>query len=118
MATWPASLPQTPLIDGYQEAFPDVRLRTVMDAGPAKMRRRYTAAVTPIECRMVLTAAQVATLKTFYDTTLTGGTASFSWSNPRTSSAVTFRFAEVPIVSRISGSIYYSAPLSLEIMPS
>ena len=40
---WPATLPQEILAEGYEEGLPDVLVRTKMDAGPDKVRRRATA---------------------------------------------------------------------------
>lgn len=37
---WPATLPQRFQKDGYQESAGDGRLRSQMDVGPAKIRRR------------------------------------------------------------------------------
>jgi hypothetical protein len=39
---WPAGLPQCPSVGGYQERFTETALRTPMEAGVAKLRRRFT----------------------------------------------------------------------------
>ena len=39
---WPAGLPQRPSVGGYQERFTETALRTPMEAGAAKLRRRFT----------------------------------------------------------------------------
>ena len=117
MAVWPASLPDDVLVDGYSERPPRVRLRTPMDAGPPKMRRRFTAAVEPIRCTMAFTRAQVTTFRTFYDTTLLGGVLTFDWTHPRTLAAVTFRFADPePEITPNSGKDWIG-DFTLEVMP-
>ena len=80
---WPASLPQ--FVDRpHTEGMPDALLRTPMDAGPAKTRRRFTAGIKPVKAQMDLTAAQAATFETFFDVTLKAGALAFDWVLPRT----------------------------------
>lgn len=102
---WPLTLPQRPLSSGYSEKPGSNILRTPMDAGPAKMRRRGTRPDT-ITCTYLLTAAQIATLETFCETTIQG-TARFGWPHPRTTSAV-----EARLVPDGEGSLYSLAPVS------
>lgn len=82
MPTWPGSLPQYPLQDGYSAAEPNGLLASAMDQGPPKVRRRFSAAVTPVQCSWKLTDAQKATLKAFVKTDLAGGALTFTWPNP------------------------------------
>ena len=84
MPAWPASLPQAPLARGYQEAFGDTTLRTQMDAGPDKLRRRFTAGVDSFTTLLRLTKTQAATFESFYKTDTAGGTLAFTWVHPRT----------------------------------
>jgi len=92
---WPATLP-APLTDGYGEAPPDTTLRTAMDCGPDKVRRRCTAGPRLFSLRYRLTAAQVATLDTFYNTTSGSGSEPFNWTNPRTAAACEAMFLAAP----------------------
>ena len=113
---WPASLPQDPLIDGYNEQFPDTAVRTEMDAGPAKVRNRFTAGVDDFRLPIALTRTQVQTLRDFYVTTLENGALPFDWTHPRTLVTVAFRFTERPSVQPQSQTDWISA-LALEILP-
>lgn len=115
MATWPATLPSSPLADGFNEQPPNLAIRTDMDAGPAKVRRRFTAGVRPMTVMFLLTKAQVATLDEFYTSTLSGGTIRFDWTHPRTGSAVEFRFTAPPEYR--ADSDLWQVTMSLEIMP-
>jgi hypothetical protein len=119
MAAWPVSLPQSPLVNGYDEQFPKMGLRSSMDAGPAKQRRRSTAAVTPISIRLALTNAQVETLLTFWKTDTGGGVLSFTWVHPRTGTAVTMRFIadQPPHPQPLDSEDLYSVSFPLEILP-
>jgi hypothetical protein len=97
-AVWPVALPDRFLVDGYREALPDTAIRTQMDAGPPKVRRRYTAGFRPTQGRIECTAAQVATLETFYVTTCAGGSLPFDWVNSRTGGTVSFQWRSSPLL--------------------
>lgn len=93
---WPPSLPQAPLISGYDETLPDTLLRTQMDAGAAKVRRRFTAAVSPMTCVFNMTEAQTEILDAFYNETIQGGALRFDMTHPRTATVREFRIVEPP----------------------
>lgn len=96
MPSWPTSLPQRPLIEGYQETPPNVLLRTQMDAGPAKVRRRFTAGVRIYSVAYLLTSTQLTTLDSFFVSDCKHGSVSFTWPHPRTGANITVRFLEPP----------------------
>ena len=112
---WPVTLPQLPDI-GLQETAPDLVLRTEMDAGPAKVRRRFTAGVREFRTTVSpLTAAQVQTLDDFFVNDLTG-VLPFDWQIPRSGATVEMRFVEPPRYDAIDPT-FYRASLSLEVLP-
>jgi hypothetical protein len=112
---WPATLPQNMLAQGYKGALPNNQLRQPMDVGPAKVRCRGTVAVTPVSGRILVTPTELATLITFYETTLLDGTLRFSWVQPEDgTTAVEMRFTESPTWSWVDG--YFEVALSLEIL--
>jgi hypothetical protein len=77
MSAWPSTLPAA-LIASYSVK-PDVGfIRTDMDVGAARQRRRYTAQPSRIPVSWIFTAAQMAAFKTFYETTLDVGTGWFT----------------------------------------
>jgi len=115
---WPSTLPQMPNTN-YSETGGVLILRTSMDAGPAKMRRRGKRTET-MQVTYNLSTAQMATLETFAKDTLQG-TARFGFTHPRTLAVV-----EVRIIPESGGSMYttsYIAPnywqvsLKLEVLP-
>lgn len=121
MATWPLSLPQDILINGYEEQVPNTLIRSSMSHGPAKVRRRTTAGVRMFGAQMLLTKAQVATLDGFIVSTTNGGADAFDWEHPRTGASVSFRFVPlddtaVARYNAISDDLY-RAQLKLEILP-
>lgn len=116
MAIWPLSLPQAPSWTGFQETSPNTTIRTPMDVGPPKVRRRSTAAVRPLSMQFMLTRDEVATLETFYQTTLAGGSLPFDWVHPRTGAAVSVQFTAPPSYHAL-GPRHYQAQCQMEILP-
>ena len=115
---WPPSLPQSPQ-KGFAETGGVLVLRTPMDAGPAKQRRRGQRPQT-MQVSFIMTTAQTQTLETFVKDTLQG-TARFGFMHPRLQTIV-----ETRIVPQGEGQLYsftYLAPgywtvsLQLEILP-
>lgn len=113
---WPPTLPDYLLKDGYSEMPPEVTLRTRMETGPAKVRRRATNAVRPIRGTVRLSAAQKALLDAFYVDTLVGGSLAFDWVHPVTRGAASFRFVTRPTFTPAAGT-NWNAALDLEILP-
>lgn len=109
---WPSTLPQAWLNEGYQETMPDVMIRTEMDAGPAKSRRRFTAQVTPIKAAMLLTTAEKGYLETFFNTTTAGGSLSFTFPHD---GADVLRFTTAPTFSK--SGVAWAVDFELEKLP-
>lgn len=115
---WPPGLPQIPE-RGFTESIGVSVLRTPMEAGPAKMRRRFKRP-TVMQVSYLLSTAQVNTLETFVFTTLQG-VYRFTFPHPRTGASVETRI--VPGQDSTYYTISYAAPgywkigLQLEIMP-
>jgi hypothetical protein len=76
MATWPASLPQYPDVDGYEDQPQDSVLRSSFD-GYTKQRNRFTAVLHTVSERYVISKTQFDTFKTFYFSTLSNGALEF-----------------------------------------
>lgn len=112
MASWPATLPAY-LIGSYSETSPDNVIRSTVDKGAAKLRRRTTANIRRASFSMFLTPAQVATLDAFY---LANAALEFDFTNPRTGAAVKARFTAPPEFGDVTGKNFNCA-VELEIMP-
>jgi hypothetical protein len=111
-------LPQVPQ-KGFTESIALNVIRSSMDSGPAKMRRRSTG-VNSMDLSFIMTTAECATLETFIKNTLFG-TKRFSFPHPRTGSTV-----EVRIVPSGEGEFfklqylapgYWNTSLKFEILP-
>ena len=116
MAAWPATLPQAPLVNGYQESIPDTSIRTKMDQGAAKTRKRTTAGIREFQMSFVMTAAQVEIFETFYITTTNSGVDMFTFDHPRTGvTYAKFRFSGVP--KYIAIGLVYNVSVGMELLP-
>lgn len=116
MPTWPATLPDAPLCDSYRESMPSTLLRTEMDQGPAKVRRRSTAAVRRLTLSFIFDTVQINTLESFIDADLSGGALSFSFTHPRSGSAIRCRFRQMPEYASLNG-VYFKTQIELEVLP-
>ena len=74
MASWPSTLP-LPIADGYAIEIQDATVRTDMDVGPARVRRRTTSVPDRITLSCLFTAAQMSAFRAFWDGDWVGGAA-------------------------------------------
>jgi hypothetical protein len=78
---WPNTLPTAALLDSYQIAQSgQPPLRTEMDGGNVRMRQRFTKRIGQVSFALVMTAAQVETLKAFVWDDLDQGSSKFTMS--------------------------------------
>ena len=92
--TWPSTLPQVLLLDGLNGKKKSSVVRTEMDAGPSKQRRRYTIATKDFKGCIVVTESQRQLLSDFYDNVLGHGALRFVMKDPQTLEYSEFRFKE------------------------
>jgi hypothetical protein len=118
---FPASISRAPRVDELRETTPDTTLRSQMDVGPDKLRRRASAGVRTFEAVLDVTRTQVATLDAFYQADTAGGTLPFQWKNPRTGNTADFRFSSrpqyQPRAPRGDGTEFWRATFGLELLP-
>jgi hypothetical protein len=115
MPTWPNTLPKA-LIEGYAETPANNVLRTQMDVGPAKTRRRTFANVRNLTINLLLSSAQWTALDNFYDVETLSGSLPFDMPHPRTNVTGNFRFVSPPQLSALSSN-YFKIAVSLEQLP-
>lgn len=109
------ALPTYPLVDGWSEQQQDSVLRSEVDAGTAKIRRRFTAASTFMNCRFALTNFQKQELDQFWRDTAKRGSLAFNWTHPQTYEAIECRFLAPP--SYVPNEQEVIATVPLEILP-
>lgn len=110
MTTWPSTLKI--LKDNFSESPPDRVIRSSMEIGPAKIRRRSSSAIRPVQFKMMLNDTQLTAFETFYEA---NDALSFDFTHPRTSVVWKARFVEVPSVS--VKETLYSVFVKLELLP-
>lgn len=116
--TWPETLPQKLLVDGFSSQLPTGSIRVEMDSGPAFQRQRYTSSVEPIQGSIWVTKGQYQTFKNFYVTSLAQGSLPFNWVHPITEETVEMQFdvSNPPRISAKSG-ILFRVDMNLEVLP-
>jgi hypothetical protein len=114
-AVWPSTLPQ-PGLDSLNFAPWKNAVRSEMDAGVPKMRRRFTAVGEDVQMIVYVTSAQRVTLDAFVKTTLKD-VLPFDWYEFRaeTQTPATYRFKSRPQYTPW-GSEHWQAALNLDLL--
>lgn len=116
MATWPASVPFLNSVPTTVSGPHQSVLRSAMDVGPAKARRRMTTGVYTITGRTrPMTEAQRDTFLAFHDSTLAGGVLPFQATDPVGGGVKTFRITGPYALERNGGG--FVLQMSVEIVP-
>lgn len=119
---WPSDLPQTPYSDENGQspmyAPTDNTIRTSVDVGPPKLRRRYTAVVEPCTLNFQMNEAEIAILKTFVQDTLQD-VLPFTWIDFRTGGAATYRFDKgwASVSHQWDSGDVWDVTITLELLP-
>lgn len=117
---WPSTLPRCMIPSSVSWQVGDGRLRTPVEAGPAKQRRRTSAVSDRLSGQMKMTKEQWADLKDFVSVTLQGSDP-FLFADPdgggSTGDDMLVRFADsMPKAERL-GRSYWLVTLDLEVLP-
>ena len=103
---WPSGLQQLVNEQSFTYSFGETVLKSDVDVGPKKYRRRFTRPIDTLSATVNLTVAQFSTFQTFYNTTINGGVTTFELNHPITGVLTIFRFAETPDVRPIGGTTF------------
>lgn len=114
--TWPSTLPNLPLTNGYQESFKDNVIRSEIDSGPMKTRQRYTRAQRMIQMSFMLTNDQKTIFTTFFNL-IRGGALPFNWKDPILGTDIVVR-----LTSAVTGPNYvrinaWQVSFEIEVLP-
>ena len=115
-SAWPNTLPSLVEQEGFQKQIGNNVLRTNMDVGLDKLRKRYTKQIDTMSSTMKLTRTQYTTLETFYLVTLSSGTLPFNFTDPITLVVSDYRFTAPPNIRSIGGN-YFVATFGWEKLP-
>lgn len=116
MAVWPFNSETKIETGSWNESPPDNTIRSKMEVGPEKIRRRTTANIRPVSFIMNLNDAELDILDEFYTNDTFSGADEFDYIHPRTSDNVKARFADKPSYNDIIKGVY-KVNISLEILP-
>jgi hypothetical protein len=112
-AIWPPPLPQGFLDGSNTETAENNLLRSEMDVGPPKVRRRTTAGAGMLEGIVFMTQAQHTLFLQFWRSTLRSGALAFQLAT------TLLRFKEPPswTTVRTSVGMCYQVSMKLEVLP-
>lgn len=82
MPIWPLDCPQKPLREGYSDSTPNNLMRSDMETGPAKVRRRGNAKPHIASVTYVMSNEQANIFEDFAMNTLAGGAICLDWWHP------------------------------------
>ena len=108
---WPALLPADFLAEGLLIQPQNNVIRTTMDAGPKKTRRRYTARTVKFSGKQRFDKAEFAVFEQFYNTVLADGVYRFNFKDPLKDEQAEFRFTEDYTSVEIGGFFEVTLPL-------
>jgi hypothetical protein len=113
---WPVGLPQKMNQESYSRALGSNVLRSPMEVGPAKARKRSSCVIEPMAGQIFIEKVQLPILKTFWKTTLKDGALRFNWvSQDDLVIPIEVRFTKPP--SWAPAGKGYLVDLELEILP-
>lgn len=114
--TWPVDLPQAVLVNNsYQQNFNVIR--STVGVGPAKTRKRSTAAIREYDCTLILRSlAQRNRFDQFVDSDTSGGADSFNWKDPQTGDSAELRFVSIGKITHM-GNYVFQVDFVLEKLP-
>ena len=102
-ALWPSDLPSMPRAAGFGYTEGDNTIRSEMDVGPAKVRRRSTLRIDRYSVSLSLDDDQRVSLYQFRSAILEDGSLSFTWTHPITGMPCECRFVGPIAWARESG---------------
>lgn len=112
---WPNTLPQRFLRDGYTEDGADNLIATDMSIGPAKTRRRSTAAVEQISGIVMMSENQFSAFKAFVKADTKDRSLPFTFPDPHGGAALLVRMPHPYSISPVG--IEWRVQISLEVLP-
>lgn len=92
MAAWSSLVPDTFQRDGFSNTLQSGLIRTDMETGNAKQRRRFTATTRTFAGNIIMTTAELAYFETWFDTVVFGGALAFDFPHPVTGTTTEMRF--------------------------
>ncbi len=115
--TWPLSLPQLVDVANFARNSSNNVIESQVDAGPAKIRRRFTVKSKLLVVNLDMTADQYNTFEDFFEVGCLSGAQPFTWVDPISQATATFRFRLPPPQLTALDPNFFRLQLNLELMP-
>jgi len=114
--TLPPEIEQCFLIADYvYQQEPNI-IRSDVDVGPAKTRRRHTKPIVNVKGSLVLSKAHLDIFDTFYNDVLQSGALRFLFNDPVSGTTKEYRFIDPPVYRPITVD-HWVVELTMEILP-
>lgn len=111
---WPAALPDC--AQTWTERDRPSTIRTDMDTGPPKVRRRFTAVMREATVGMIIASDQYEALRDFYEIECGEGTVFHTFRHPWSNVVTRFRFVQPPEFSN-EGALAINVSMVWEQLP-
>lgn len=112
--SWPATLQDKLNQESFSVELGDTVLRSDMDIGPAKVRRRTTRPIDVYTCSINLYQTDYSTFMTFFNTYINGGVTPFEFVDPFSGNLTEFRFVGTPTVSPLGSAGWFRITMKWE----
>jgi hypothetical protein len=114
---WPQALSDKLKRDSFAKEPIDSRIHTTMDIGPSKTRRRETKKLFIVRGTIWVTSAEHDVLETFVESTLAGGTKTFTFPDGVTGVNGEYKFEKdgLPAYTSAGGDQYLAAFILREV---
>lgn len=96
---WPTTLPAC--AEAWEETDQPVTVRTNMDAGQPKVRRRFTRTLRSVRVSFTMNFSQAMALRDFFEVDTQGGVLEHQFRHPFRNVVENFRFIEAPKISNL-----------------
>lgn len=96
---WPAGLPDC--AETWEEVDQPTTVRTQMQSGPPKVRRRFTRTLRQVRVGFTMNHAQAMQLRDFFELDLQGGVNEHTFRHPFRDALENFRFMEAPRIANL-----------------
>ncbi len=114
--TYPVLLPDAPQRNGFNQKQQNNTIRSSVDVGEAKVRRRYTVPLKDEKWSMILDPVQLPIFQDWFDTDLQSGVLRFSFADPLTDITKEYRFKDMPAFTPYGTCGSYTVSFNVEQM--
>lgn len=114
---YPGTLPQAPQRNGYTQKNKSNVIRSKMDVGEAKVRRRYVDAIKDETWSMPLDPVQLPIFQAWHKDDLEGGVLRFDFEDMLTGLIEEYRFVDMPTYSPYGECGSYLVSFTVEQLP-